>query len=264
MTLTVTVWDSDLHQAHQKAAAVQRVIDGVGLVSKIETVNAVEAWLGSLPGHAYADVRRPVIGSLNLCDLIPLSSVWPGPGRCEHLNGPVLLQAQTKGATPFRLSLFQGDVGHTMVCGPTGAGKSTLLNFLASQWRRYPQAQVYFFDKGGSFKVLTLAAAGDYYDLGATEGGLSFQPLARVHEPPERSGRRNGSSTSWSARASRLIQFSRKSSGVYWNCWAPARCEIGHSAASPISYSTAPPRKLCGATRCKGLTATCWTPIKTN
>jgi len=186
MTLTVTVWDCDPQRAREKAAAVQRVIDGAGLVSKIETVNAVEAWLGSLPGHAYADVRRPVIGSLNLCDLIPLSSVWPGPPRCEHLKAPVLLQARTKGATPFRLSLFQGDVGHTMVCGPTGAGKSTLLNLLAAQWRRYPDAQVYFFDKGGSCKVLTLAAGGDYYDLGAADGCLSFQPLARVQEPPER------------------------------------------------------------------------------
>ena len=191
LTLTVTVWDSDVRRAREKAAAVQRVIDGVGLVSKVETINAVEAWLGSLPGHAYADVRRPVIGSLNLCDLIPLSSVWPGPPRCEHLDAPVLLQARTKGATPFRLSLFQGDVGHTMVCGPTGAGKSTLLNLLAAQWRRYSDAQVYFFDKGGSCKVLTLAVGGDYYDLGSSEGqggqgGLSFQPLARVHEPPER------------------------------------------------------------------------------
>jgi type IV secretion system protein TrbE len=109
------------------------------------------------------------------------------------LNAPVMLQARTKGATPFRLSLFQGDVGHTMVCGPTGAGKSTLLNLLAAQWRRYPEAQVYFFDKGGSCKVLTLATGGDHYDLGSSEGdgdggaaGLSFQPLARVHEPSER------------------------------------------------------------------------------
>lgn len=193
LTLTVTVSDADLHQARQKAAAVQRVIDSAGLVSKIETVNAVEAWFGSLPGHAYADVRRPVIGSLSLCDLIPLSSVWPGPARCQHLDGPVLLQARTKGATPFRLSLFQGDVGHTMVCGPTGAGKSTLLNLLAAQWRRYQEAQVYVFDKGGSCKVLTLAIGGDYYDLGSTQDNdagsdnrLSFQPLARVHEAAER------------------------------------------------------------------------------
>ena len=108
LTLTVTVWDSDLHKAREKAVAVQRVIDGVGLVCKIETVNAVEAWLGSLPGHAYADVRRPIIGSLNLCDLIPLSSVWPGPPRCDHLDGPVLLQARTKGADAISIVAVSG------------------------------------------------------------------------------------------------------------------------------------------------------------
>jgi len=186
LTLTVTVADPDPHRADEQAAAVQQVVDSVGLVSKVETVNAVEAWLGSLPGHAYADVRRPVIGSLNLCDLIPLATAWSGPPRCDHLNGPAVLQARTQGASPFRLVLHQGDVGHTMVCGPTGAGKSTLLNLLAAQWRRYPDAQVYFFDKGGSCKVLTYAVGGDYYDLGADDGGLSFQPLGRVDSEVER------------------------------------------------------------------------------
>lgn len=186
LTLTVTVSDADPVRADEQAAAVQQIIDGVGLVSKVESVNAVEAWLGSLPGHAYADVRRPVIGSLNLCDLIPLASAWSGPPRCDHLNGPAVIQARTKGASPFRLCLHQGDVGHAMVCGPTGAGKSTLLNLLAAQWRRYPDAQVYFFDKGGSCKVLTHAVGGDYYDLGAPDGGLSFQPLGRVHDESER------------------------------------------------------------------------------
>jgi len=186
LTLTVTISDPDARRADEQAAVVQQVIDGVGMVSKVESVNAVEAWLGSLPGHAYADVRRPVIGSLNLCDLIPLASAWSGPPRCEHLDGPAVIQARTQGASPFRLCLHQGDVGHTMVCGPTGAGKSTLLNLLAAQWRRYPDAQVYFFDKGGSCKVLTHAVGGDYYDLGADDGGLSFQPLGRVHHEAER------------------------------------------------------------------------------
>jgi len=28
-----------------------------------ETVNAIEAWLGSLPGHVYANVRQPPVSS---------------------------------------------------------------------------------------------------------------------------------------------------------------------------------------------------------
>ena len=146
-TLTITVWDEDEQTATEKARAVQQVVDGVGLVSEIEDFNAVQAWMGSLPGHAYADVRRPLMSSLNVCDLVPLSAVWSGPARCAHLNGPPLLVTRTKGSTPFRLSLHQGDVGHTIIAGPTGAGKSTLLNLLACQWLRYPGARVYIFDK---------------------------------------------------------------------------------------------------------------------
>ena len=57
-TLTITVWDEDEQTATEKARAVQQVVDGVGLVTEIEDFNAVQAWMGSLPGHAYADVRR--------------------------------------------------------------------------------------------------------------------------------------------------------------------------------------------------------------
>jgi type IV secretion system protein VirB4 len=184
-TLTITVWDEDEQVATDKARAVQQVIDGVGLVSEIEDFNAVQAWLGSLPGHAYADVRRPLLSSLNVCDLVPLSAVWSGPSRCAHLNGPPLLVTRTKGSTPFRLSLHQGDVGHTIVAGPTGAGKSTLLNLLACQWLRYPGARVYIFDKGASCRAMTLALEGDFYDLGGEGDAICFQPLAGIDDASE-------------------------------------------------------------------------------
>jgi type IV secretion system protein TrbE len=184
-TLTLTVWDEDEQTATEKARAAQQVIDGVGLVSEIEDFNAVQAWMGSLPGHAYADVRRPLISSLNVCDLLPLSAVWSGPARCDHLNGPPLLVTRTKGSTPFRLSIHQGDVGHTIVAGPTGAGKSTLLNLLSCQWLRYPNARVYIFDKGASCRAMTLAMGGDFYDLAGEGEEICFQPLAGIDEESE-------------------------------------------------------------------------------
>jgi type IV secretion system protein VirB4 len=38
----------------------------------------MEAWLGSLPGHPVPNVRRPLIHTANLADLLPLSGVWTG------------------------------------------------------------------------------------------------------------------------------------------------------------------------------------------
>jgi type IV secretion system protein VirB4 len=177
-TLTVTTWDADEAVATENARAIQQVIDSFGIVSEIEDFNALQAWLGSLPGHAYANVRRPVVSSLNVCDLVPLSAVWSGPEENAHLQGPPLLVTRTKGSTPFRLSLHQGDVGHTIVAGPTGAGKSTLLSLLACQFLRYTDAQVFFFDKGASARAMTLALGGDYYDIGGDGTDICFQPLA--------------------------------------------------------------------------------------
>ena len=137
VTATVTVWDADARVAEERLRLVEKVIQGRDFTVMRESVNAVEAWLGSLPGHVYANVRTPPISTLNLAHMAPLSAVWAGDERDEHLQGPPLFFARTEGSTPFRFSLHVGDVGHTLIVGPTGAGKSVLLAFMALQFRRY-------------------------------------------------------------------------------------------------------------------------------
>src|SRR3546814_18854148 len=70
-----------------------------------------------------------------------------------------------------------------MVVGPTGAGKSVLLGLIALQFRRYPQAQVYIFDKGNYARAAVLALGGAHHALGSAEADgetLAFQPLADI------------------------------------------------------------------------------------
>src|SRR5215470_5885423 len=191
VTATVTVWDEDARAADEKLRLVEKVIQGRDFTCIAESVNALEAWLGSLPGHVYANVRQPPISTLNLAHMIPLSAVWAGPERNEHLGGPPLLFAKTEGATPFRLSLHVGDVGHTLVVGPTGAGKSVLLALLALQFRRYPGARVFAFDFGGSIRAAALAMGGDWHDLGGALSDdvlepVALQPLAAIDDAGER------------------------------------------------------------------------------
>ena len=178
-TTSVTVWDRDPGMVEEKARAVERVLSGRGFSVIRETVNAVDAWLGSLPGHLYANVRQPPINTINLAHMIPFSAVWAGDVTNAHLDGPPLLYAKTHGSTPFRLTTHVGDVGHSLVVGPTGGGKSVLLALLALQFRRYKDAQIYVFDKGASARAAVLAMGGDFYDLGG-EDGLAFQPLAAI------------------------------------------------------------------------------------
>ncbi len=191
LTTTVTVSDVDPAKAAAKVRAVERIVNGLGFTTIREGVNAVEAWLGSLPGHVYANVRQPLVHSLNLAHLMPLSSVWAGPARNDHLSGPPLLIAETSGSTPFRLSTHVGDVGHMLIVGPTGAGKSVLLALLALQFRRYPGSQVYIFDKGFSARAAVLAMGGVHHALGlggedAAEGRVAFQPLRGIERAEER------------------------------------------------------------------------------
>jgi type IV secretion system protein TrbE len=190
LTTTITVSDADRAAVEEKVRAVERVVNGLGFTTIRESVNAVEGWLSSLPGHAYANVRQPLVHTLNLAHLMPLSSVWAGPRRNAHLDGAPLLAASTAGSTPFRLSTHVGDVGHMLVVGPTGAGKSVLLALIALQFRRYPASQVYIFDKGFSARAAVLAMRGAHHALGnadAGEGGLAFQPLRHIDGQAERS-----------------------------------------------------------------------------
>ncbi len=232
--------------ANAQASEVERAVNSLGFTTKLEDVNAVDAWLGTLPGNCRNNVRRPILNTLNtarklhesstashdmpisavnneksgfavrsctapvrffiilriyrhllslvtnfhevsgLSHLMPLSAVWAGPADNAYFKAPPLLYALTNGSTPFRLVTHVGDVGHTLVLGPSGAGKSVLLNVMEAQFLRYPDAQVYIFDKGGSARALTAGLGGDYYDLGADDAELAFQPLASVDNEADR------------------------------------------------------------------------------
>jgi type IV secretion/conjugal transfer VirB4 family ATPase len=186
LTSTLVVMGATAAEADEKLRHAERLIASRGFVTVAETLNAVEAWLSSIAGHAWANVRHPMVSTLNLAHIAPLSTAWAGDPWNRHLDGPPLAVARTDGSTPFRLDLHVGDVGHTMVVGPTGAGKSVLLSFLALQWRRFPSAQVFVFDKGGSSRAAMLGIGGTAIDLG---GGHvpAFQPLARIDDPAARS-----------------------------------------------------------------------------
>jgi type IV secretion system protein VirB4 len=218
VTATVTVWDENAGVADDRLRLVEKTIQGRDFTCMRETVNAIEAWLGGLPGHVYANVRQPPISTLNLAHMMPFSAVWAGPERDEHLVAPPLFFARTEGSTPFRFSLHVGDVGHTLIVGPTGAGKSVLLALMALQFRRYAGSQVFAFDFGGSIRAAALAMGGDWHDLG---GALSedvaepvaLQPLAPSTTRASAPGRRTGSRCFWRVNPSRSRLSSRNGSG---------------------------------------------------
>jgi type IV secretion system protein VirB4 len=180
----IVIFDKDSQKLESKLKEVKSTLEKLGFIARIENINAVEAYLGSLPGFVYPNLRRPVINTLNLTHLIPLASVWAGekfnPNDKYMPESPALMQVVTSGQTPFRLNLHVGDIGHTLVFGPTGAGKSTLLANLFLSFQKYNKAKIFAFDKGRSLLAATLASKGTHYDVAADKSSLSFSPLSNI------------------------------------------------------------------------------------
>ena len=180
-TSVVVLMDADRARLEHAARQVEKAIQRLGFTARVETVNTLEAFLGSLPGHGVENVRRPLMNTLNLADLLPTSALWTGraeaPCPLYPPLAPALLHGVTQGATPFRLNLHVRDLGHTLMLGPTGAGKSTHLGLIAAQLRRYRGMSIFAFDKGLSLYALTQAVGGRHFSVAADAETLAFCPL---------------------------------------------------------------------------------------
>jgi len=74
-TTNIICADSDEARVEEAVGLVKKTIQNLGFAARVEDVNSVEAWLGSLPGDGYRNVRRVVLHTLNLADLLPISAV---------------------------------------------------------------------------------------------------------------------------------------------------------------------------------------------
>jgi len=196
-TGVVVLMDENRSRLEQSARQVEKAINRLGFAARIETINTLDAFLGSLPGHGVENVRRPLINTMNLADLLPTSTIWTGladaPCPMYPPLSPALMHCVTHGATPFRLNLHVRDLGHTFMFGPTGAGKSTHLGIIAAQLRRYTDMSIFAFDKGMSMYPLaagirasTKGKSGLHFTVAADDDQLAFCPLQFLETKSDR------------------------------------------------------------------------------
>ncbi len=165
-TSVVVLMDEDRAQVEKAALFIEKNINALGFAARVETINTMDAFMGSLPGHGVENIRRPLINTMNLADLLPTSSIWTGENKapCPLFPplSPPLMHCVTSGNAPFRLNLHVRDLGHGIMFGPTRSGKSTHLGLLALSWRRYKDARIYSFDKGLSMYPTCKATGGEH------------------------------------------------------------------------------------------------------
>lgn len=180
-TSVVVIMDESRTRLEQSSHLIEKAINRLGFAARVETINTMDAFFGSLPGHGVENVRRPLINTMNLADLLPTSTIWTGsrkaPCPLYPPKSPALMHCVTHGSTPFRLNLHVRDLGHTFMFGPTGAGKSVHLGIIAAQLRRYEEMSIFTFDKGMSMYPLTKALGGQHFSVAADDSKLAFCPL---------------------------------------------------------------------------------------
>lgn len=135
-----------------------------------ETVNATEAYLGSIPGHGDYNLRKIMLDTQYVGHALPTSSLYQGEilAPCPlkgYAGQAALMLTSTRGHRPFRFNLHVSDVGHTAILGPTGKGKSTLNALIMASHQKYPGSRIIVLDKDYSNYFPIKALGGDYYDL---------------------------------------------------------------------------------------------------
>ena len=166
-----------------RARLAVRAIHEAGYQARIETENAPDALMATFPANVEANVRRPMLHTANLADLMPLSGIWTGsPTAVNPLypkGAPALIQGATEGGIPVSVNLAVGDNANFAFFGPPGSGKTTLLNAVSLQALRYRGMRVRAVDYKRGMMVTCRAAGGVYHEVG---GGAEppFAPFAHL------------------------------------------------------------------------------------
>ena len=177
---TVVLRSRDRHELTEMAREAARAIRRAGFAARLETENAPDAFLATLPGNVANNVKKPLVHTGNVADLLPTSGIWTGhafnPNPLYPQPSPPLLHARTQGGAPFRLNVSVGDVSHFGVFGPIGSGKTTLLNTIKMQALRYPGMRIRDIDYKRGGYVACSASGGRYHEIGEN-GGPVLEPF---------------------------------------------------------------------------------------
>ncbi|MBO1272898.1 conjugal transfer protein TrbE [Shewanella sp. 4t3-1-2LB] len=183
-TASIIVMNEDREYLFSCCEQIQKLILHLGFGCRVETVNTVETFLGSLPADSLHNIRRPLVSTVNLADMLPMSSLWAGrltnPCPFYPPNSPAIMQCSAEGAAPYRLNVHIDDLGHFLVLGPTGTGKSTLLATLAAQIDRYAGCKKFIFDKGHSAYAIS-QCGGAHFNICVDED-VTFAPLSHLRD----------------------------------------------------------------------------------
>ncbi|WP_031492553.1 hypothetical protein [Succinivibrio dextrinosolvens] len=199
LSSTLIIFDESIESLERKAQMSLKVFEKLGFSGRVETVNATDAYLGSLPGHSIENLRRAMVSGEVVADLMPLHKNYLGerqsPNKGYGESAPHLMTVVSSDSEKAYLNLHVKDLANCLVVGPPGSGKSVFLGTTLLSLLKYEGMKIFAFDKGQSFYALNRFLNGRHicldessserfcplYDLGdkskITEGALFIEKL---------------------------------------------------------------------------------------
>lgn len=178
LTATIIIKDKSYSRLQEKINAVTKITTFHGFWCKNDVYNVYHSYFGAMAGNNELNRRTGLTASTSLLCMVSMSSPFLGFPYNDRLKEHTLLHGLTENEDIYNFNLHVGDVGHTLIVGPTSAGKSVLLGLIASQFMRYKDAKVIFFDKNKSSEVLCRCSGGQFYDIGSD---FSFQIMEKIN-----------------------------------------------------------------------------------
>ncbi len=178
---TLAVYASSMKALRDQMAIARAALADTGMVAAREGAALEAAYWSQLVGNFAWRARPAPITSLNFAAFSPFHTFPAGLASGNHWGDAVAL-LKTNARSPYFFNFHKGDLGHTLIIGPSGGGKTVLLNFLMAQAEKTGARQI-FIDKDRGAQIFVQASGGTYLALrnGVATG---FSPLKALCDTP--------------------------------------------------------------------------------
>lgn len=162
----VVLFNTDPEVLTDHVRTVRKALQSEGCTVNLESVNTLDAYLGSLPFDGHHDVREGQVHTGNASRIWASGSHWPGrtTWSCKSC-GPTTVPAlvgRTGSGEDFAIDPHDEDSQSFLALGFPGCGKTTFLNTLAAGYLRTANDLVFGIDKNGGQFVTNRFLGGDY------------------------------------------------------------------------------------------------------
>jgi type IV secretion system protein VirB4 len=179
---TLAVYADSLKALRDHMSVARAALADTGMVAAREGAALEAAYWSQLVGNFGWRARPAPITSLNFAAFAPFHTFPAGSATGNHWGDAVAL-LKTNARSPYFFNFHKGDLGHTLIIGPSGGGKTVLLNFLMAQAEKTGARQI-FIDKDRGAQIFVQSSGGTYLALhnGVPTG---FSPLKALTDAPE-------------------------------------------------------------------------------